>query len=72
MIWNKQKIGNCCYEPFNFHKNEIFCYREAKEIEDCYTNLFGCGLGQYPFRYLGIGMHHKKIGNADWKIIEEN
>jgi hypothetical protein len=57
--------------PFNFHKNEIFCYREAKEIEDCYTNLFGCGLGQYPFRYLGIGMHHKKIGNADWKIIEE-
>jgi hypothetical protein len=24
-----------------------------------------------PFRYLGIPMHHKKINNADWKIIEE-
>jgi hypothetical protein len=31
----------------NFHKSEVFCYGEAKEIEDHYTNLFGCGLGQY-------------------------
>jgi hypothetical protein len=29
------------------------------------------GLGQYPFRYLGIPMHHKKISSADWKDIEE-
>jgi hypothetical protein len=32
---------------------------------------FGCDLGQFPFRYLGISMHHKRITNADWKIIEE-
>jgi hypothetical protein len=56
----------------NFHKNEVFCYGEAKEIENHYSNLLGCGLGQYPFRYLGIPMHHKKISNADWKAIEEN
>jgi hypothetical protein len=55
----------------NFHKSELFCYGEAKQIESQYTNLFRCGLGYYPFRYLGIPMHHKKISNADWKVIEE-
>jgi hypothetical protein len=40
-------------------------------MEGHYTNLFVCGLGQYPFRYLGIPMHHKKISNANWKVIEE-
>jgi hypothetical protein len=55
----------------NFHKNELFCYGEAKEMEKQYTELFGCGLGQYPFRYLGIPMHYKRITNADWKIIED-
>jgi hypothetical protein len=54
----------------NFHKNELFCYEEAKEWENQYTELFGCGKGHYPFKYLGIPMH-KKISNEDWKIIEE-
>jgi hypothetical protein len=49
----------------------MFCYREAKEVENQYTTLFGCGSGQYPFRYLGIPMHHRKINNADRKVIEE-
>jgi hypothetical protein len=26
--------------------------------------------GIYPFRYLGIPMHFKKLGNKDWMIIE--
>jgi hypothetical protein len=70
------KLLLCTFEQLtrlkiNFHKNEVFCYGEAKEIENYYTNLFGCGLGQYPFRYLSIPMQHKKISNADWKDIEE-
>jgi hypothetical protein len=70
------KLLLCAFEQLsrlkiNFHKSEVFCYGEAKEIESCYTELFGCGLGQYPFRYLVIPMHHKKISNADWKFIEE-
>jgi hypothetical protein len=69
------KLLLCAFEQLsgvkiNFHKSEVFCYGEAKEIEDHYTNLFGCGLGQCPFRYLGIPMHHKKISNTDWKVIE--
>jgi hypothetical protein len=27
--------------------------------------------GEYPFRYLGIPMHHRKLVNSDWKMIEE-
>jgi hypothetical protein len=55
----------------NFHKSELFYYDEAKQREGHYTNLFICDLGQYPFRYLGIPMHHKKISNVDWKVIKE-
>jgi hypothetical protein len=55
----------------NFHKSEVFYYGEAKKMEAHYTNLFGCGLGQYSFRYVGILMHHKKISNVDWKVIDD-
>jgi hypothetical protein len=55
----------------NFHKSELFYYGDAREMEQQYTELFGCDIGQYPFRYVGIPMHHKRISNADWKIIEE-
>jgi len=55
----------------NFHKSEIFCYGKAKEFEDEYIELFGCNTGEYPFRYLGIPMHHRKLQNIDWRRIEE-
>jgi hypothetical protein len=70
------KLLLCAFEQLsglkiNFHKIEVFCYGEGKEMEGLYTNLFECDLGQYPFRYLGIPMHHKKISNVNWKIIED-
>jgi predicted component of type VI protein secretion system len=27
--------------------------------------------GSYPFRYLGIPMHYRKLNNSNWKMIEE-
>ena len=50
----------------NFHKSEFFCYGAAKEMQDFYTDLFGCNAGEYPFRYLGIPMHHRQLLNSDW------
>jgi hypothetical protein len=41
----------------------------VKEIENHYTNIFRCGLGQYLFRYLGIPMHYMKISYDVWKVI---
>jgi hypothetical protein len=55
----------------NFHKNEIFCFGNAKDQELQYGQLFGCKKGSYPFRYLEIPMHYGKLNNSDWKMIEE-
>jgi hypothetical protein len=70
------KLLLCTFEQLlglkiDFHKSEVFWYGEAKERENHYTNLFKCGLGEYPFRYLRIPIHHKKINNADWNVIEK-
>jgi hypothetical protein len=64
------KLLLCAFEQFsglkiNFHKSEIFCFGEAKEVQDEYSNIFGCQCGTYPFTYLGIPMHHKKLSNND-------
>jgi hypothetical protein len=48
-----------------------FCFGQDKEMEQEYSQLFGCKSGSYPFRYLGIPMHYRKLSNADWRIIEE-
>jgi hypothetical protein len=49
----------------NFHKSEIFCYGGAKEFQNEYMELFGCNAGEYPFRYLGIPMHHRQFLNSE-------
>jgi hypothetical protein len=49
----------------------FFCYGEIKEIQEEYSNIFECQCGTCPFKYLGIPMHHKKLSNNDWKIIEQ-
>jgi hypothetical protein len=55
----------------NFHKSEILCFGKAKEYELQYEQLLGCKKGSYPFKYLGIPMHHRRLSNKDWEIIEE-
>ncbi|WVZ95111.1 hypothetical protein U9M48_040913 [Paspalum notatum var. saurae] len=55
----------------NFYKSEIFCFGQAKECENDCSELFGCRVGTFPFRYLGLPMHYKKLRNSDWKTIEE-
>ena len=41
-------------------------------MEDFYTDLFGCNAGEYPFRYLGIPMHHRQLLNSEWSKVEEH
>jgi hypothetical protein len=55
----------------NFHKSEIFCFGKAKEHEVFYLQLFGCKVGTFPFRYLGLPMHTRKLNNKDWQMIEK-
>ena len=70
------KMILCAFEQLsglkiNFHKSEIFCFGQAKEMEHQYSQLFGCQSRMYPFRCLGIPMHFRKLRNADWRIVEE-
>jgi hypothetical protein len=55
----------------NFHKSELFCFGEALNEVNAYANLFGCGQGQFPMRYLGILIHYRRFTLAAWKQVEE-
>ena len=50
----------------NFHKNELFCFGEAQAVRMEYEQIFGCSQGMFPFRYLGIPMHYRRLQNSDW------
>jgi hypothetical protein len=57
------KLLLCAFEQLsglkiNFHKSELFCFGEAKEMKDAYSSIFGCQCGSYPLKYLGIPMHY--------------
>jgi hypothetical protein len=43
----------------NFHKNELFCFDEARDAAASYVELFGCGQGQFPIRYLRIPIYYQ-------------
>ena len=40
-------------------------------MESFHTSLFGCNSGEYPFRYLGIPMHHRQLLNCEWRKVED-
>jgi hypothetical protein len=70
------KLLLCAFEQLsglkiNFHKSEIFCFGQAKEMQQQYSVLFGCHVGSLPFKYLGIPMHYRRLSNKDWKMVEE-
>ncbi|WVZ67109.1 hypothetical protein U9M48_016236 [Paspalum notatum var. saurae] len=69
------KLILCAFEhlsglKINYHKSELFCYGEASKFQEQYSQLFGCGMGSYPFRYLDIPMHHRRINNKDRREVE--
>jgi retron-type reverse transcriptase len=49
----------------NFYKSEIFCFGQAKDYELQYEQLFRCKKVSYPFKYLGIHMHYRRLNNKD-------
>jgi hypothetical protein len=62
------KLLLCAFEQLlglkiNFYKSEIFCVGNAENSENVYSHLFRCQLGAYPFKYLGILMHYKRMNN---------
>jgi hypothetical protein len=69
------KLILCLFEELsglkiNFHKSEIFCFEKAKDEEVQYRQIFGCDAGLFPFRYLGIPIHYRKLRNSDCYFVE--
>jgi hypothetical protein len=66
----------CAFEQLsglkiNFYKSELFCYGAAKANQNEFEQIFGCNVGSFLLRYLGIPMHRRKLMNKDWKHVEE-
>ncbi len=55
----------------NFHKSELFCFGQLKECYEHYSNIFGCKIGEFHVRYLGIAVHYKMLSNNYWLTIEQ-
>jgi hypothetical protein len=55
----------------NFHKSEIYCLGEAKEIEDMYADIFTCPVGNLPIKYLGVPIDNKKLNKKLWCSMME-
>jgi hypothetical protein len=55
----------------NFHKSEVCCFGEAKELENDFATIFPCKIGTLPSRYMGIPIHCKRLRNSDWKVVED-
>jgi hypothetical protein len=49
----------------DFHKSVLFYFGEAQDNVAEYAELFGCGQGQFPIRYLGIPIHYQRLTNAE-------
>jgi hypothetical protein len=55
----------------NFHKRELFYFGEAQDLTALYAELFDCGQGQFPIRYLGIPIYYQILKITEWKLVEE-
>jgi hypothetical protein len=49
----------------NFHKSQIYCFGNAKEVENDYKQLFGYESRTLPFKYLGIPIHFRILKNGE-------
>jgi hypothetical protein len=55
----------------NFQKSELFCFGESQNSANVCAELFGCGHGQFPIRYLGIPIYYRRLTIVEWKLVEE-
>jgi hypothetical protein len=68
------KLILCIFEELsdlkiNFHKSEIFCFNQAKEVRMSIKSFLVAN--SLPFGYLGIPIHFRKLKNGEWKPIKD-
>lgn len=55
----------------NFLKSDLYCLGGAQEMGAHLEEIFTCKLRAFPFKYLGIPLHFRRLANSDWKHVEE-
>jgi hypothetical protein len=56
----------------NYHKSEIVpvIIEQREEIES-FAMIFGCHVGEFPIKYLGIPLHHNKLRREDLQPVDK-
>jgi hypothetical protein len=63
-----------CFEKLfgvkiNFNKNDLTPINLDEEESHTYAQIFCCRLGTFPFRHLGVPLHHNKLKREDIQPI---
>lgn len=56
----------------NFHKGEVYCFGNARELKDLYAQIFTCPNIYLPRKYLRVPIDHKKISKSLWFLLVKN
>lgn len=49
----------------NFNKSNIYTLNVEDNRTDDLSHIFGCPLGEFPLKYLGVPLHHSKLRRED-------
>lgn len=50
----------------NFHKSEVICVGMEEDRIKLFEEIFTCGRGSFPIKYLGLPVDEKRLKNSDW------
>ena len=70
------KLLLCAFEDLsglkiNLHKSELFCFGEAAETSQEYADIFGCQIGHFPMKYLGLPLSVKRLKRIHFQPLED-
>lgn len=49
----------------NYDKSDMMCVGTEEDEINQFARLFCCKIGSFPFKYLGIALHHQKLRRED-------
>jgi hypothetical protein len=64
-------LNNCLVLKLTFIKASYFVSVKQNQMKMSMQSIFGCNVGSYPFRCLGIPIQVRKLNNKNWKVIVE-
>jgi hypothetical protein len=63
MICFEQLLGM----KINYNKSDMVPVNLSEEETLQYSKIFGCKIGSFPFKYLGVPLHYDKLRREDIK-----